>query len=247
MGLSACDIIQEGTVSPIQRQENSVIIMSRRVIWILANILVVVLLIGAMDYSTRKNDGFKELMAKEEKTLKKSVPSTKLQYYRMKMKQVLRFPRMLQQWNMFSPSVITYEKWVIGEISFANGETINLFSSNDDIVSKFERRYFKPYNYQFWRKLFTRIGKSSYQRHIPKFKEWLKTTDYFPEYAGRKVDKVKLWKLSERSPDPGALPENRKKVTKRELKESGKFESKNRKRKVKKNTNRKSDGKLKIK
>ena len=215
--------------------------------WAVSNLLILTLLIGAVDYSTRINDGFQYLFSKEEKKLKKSNQSLKFQDPRLKMKRILMYPRMHQKWNMFSPKVITYEKWVIADVEFENGETLSLFKGSDDIVNHFERGYFPPYQNQFWRKLFSRLGKSSYQRHIPKFKKWLTNTDYFPEYSGRKVDKVYLWQLSERSPDMDTPANERKKVTKRELKKRQKGERKSRNSTIKKNQKKRLENKLKIK
>ena len=47
---------------------------------------------------------------------------------RLLMKRILLYPRMHQKWNMFSPRVIKYEKWVIADIQFTNGETLWLTS-----------------------------------------------------------------------------------------------------------------------
>ena len=164
------------------------------------------------------------------------------------MKRLLMYPRMHQEWNMFSPSVIRYEKWVIADVEFENGEVISLFfQQNKDMENHFNRKYFQPYNNQFWRKLFGRLGKSSYQKHIPKFKDWLKKTDYFPEYSDRKVDKVKLWQLSEKSSDLDTPPSKRPKVTKRELKKKEKGARKSRKSSPKKNQKKQSINKLKLK
>jgi hypothetical protein len=114
-------------------------------------------------------------------------------------------------------------------LTFENGEKLTLFQTNDDIENKFDRVYFKPYAMQFWRKLFERMGRKNYQKHIPTLKEWLKKTDFFEdEYDDRKVRNVKLWRLSERSLDPGTPEHEAKGVVKRELK---KRDKNNRKRK----------------
>ena len=125
---------------------------------------------------------------------------------------------------MFSPSVIRTEKWVIADLIFENGETLTLFQNDDDIENKFNQSYFQPYKFQFWRKLFSRINEKKYQQHISKFKNWLKKTDYFSEYEGRKVKEVMLWQLSETSQGP----ENNKKsnVWKKELKRTQKRDGK---------------------
>ena len=160
------------------------------------------------------------------------------------MKRILLYPRMHQKWNMFSPRVITYEKWVSADITFENGESISLFNNSDDIYNKFDRRYFVPYNNQFWRKLFSRLDKSGYQRHIPTFKKWLSETDYFSEYKGRDVANVKLWKLREKSPDLDTPENERPKVTKRELIKKQKGDRKNN---LKKNQKKRPRNKLKQK
>ena len=77
--------------------------------------------------------------------------------------------------------------------------------------------------------LFGRLGKSNYQKHIPKFKAWLKTTDYFPEYGAREVASVQLWRLSEKSPDLDTPDNKRPKVSKRELKKTQKGDQKRKK------------------
>ena len=104
-----------------------------------------------------------------------------------------------------------------------------------------------PYQNQFWRKLFSRLGKSSYQRHIPKFKKWLTNTEYFPQYAGRKVAQVKLWQLSEKSPNLDTPESQRPKVTKRELKKTQRGAQKRRESPIKKNQKKRPGDKLKLK
>ena len=251
MGLPACGLVQESKTPPVIKEENPILMKSRKGMWAVSNLLILTLLIGAVDYSTRINDGFQNLFSKEdskeEKKLKKSNQSLKFQGPRLKMKRILMYPRMHQKWNMFSPRVITFEKWVIADIEFANGETLSLFKGSDDIVNHFEREYFPPYQNQFWRKLFSRLGKSSYQKHIPKFKKWLTETDYFPEYSDRKVANVQLWKLSEKSPDPDTHDNERPKVTKRELKEREKGAQKGKKSSIKKNQKKRPGSILKLK
>ena len=144
------------------------------------------------------------------------------------MKHVLLYPRMYQEWNMFSPKVLMNETWLLAEIFFDNGENLTLFKTSDDIENRFDRKYFKPYAMQFWRKLFERIGKKNYMRHLPKFKNWLRETDYFSdEYDGRKVKSIRLWRLSERSLAPGKDVSESRGVFKRELKQRDKNKLKN--------------------
>lgn len=211
----------------------------RKFSWVLSNILVMVFLLGAMDSSMRVNKGFKTFSSiekgieKKRKSLMdkgiKSPPEREkkkeiLSYQRRKLRKILRYPKISQNWNMFSPSVIRTEKWVIADLIFENGETLTLFQNDDDIENKFYQAYFQPYKFQFWRKLFSRISEKKYQQHIPKLKNWIKNTDYFSEYEGRKVKEVMLWQLSETTQSP----ENNKKsnVRKKELKRTQKRDRK---------------------
>ena len=237
LGLSACGLKLEEKELIEEKPDNKVLVKSRKMIWVLSNLVVFLLLIGVVDYSMRINDGVKDVFVNEEAKSKRSSQPQKFKKIRKNMKRILLYPRMYQEWNMFSPKVIMYETWVLADLTFENGEELTLFQTSDDIKNKFDREYFKPYGNQFWRKLFGRIGKSQYNQHIPKFKKWLKNTDYFSEYDGRKVSKVKFWKLSERSLDPESLPENAKGVTMRELKKNNKHQ-KNKKTPIKKGKGR---------
>ena len=135
----------------------------------------------------------------------------------------------------------------MADITFENGETLSLFRGSDDIENRFKREYFTPYNNQFWRKLFGRLGTTSYEKYIPKFKKWLMETKYFSEYGNRKVVDVKLWKLSERSLDPDNPVDKRPKVSKRELKKKDLSARKSRKTSPKKNQKKQPYKKPKIK
>jgi hypothetical protein len=216
MGLPACGIVNEDLTSSSPKEDNVLFSKSRKGIRIASNLVVFTLLIGAVDYSTSVNKGWQHYFSKEEKKLKKAKKSTHYNNPRQKMKRILLFPRMYQHWNMFAPSVLRNEKWVIAEITFKDGEKLSLFKENEKVEENFEYQYFTKKN-QFWRKFFSRINKTSYKKHIPQFKKWLKNTDYFSEYAGREVVEVKVWQLTERSPNLDTSPEDRPKVRKIEL------------------------------
>jgi hypothetical protein len=246
MGLPACGLDQGKHLSSTKKEDHALLSKSRKLIWVISNVIILSLLIGAVDYSTQVNNAFEGLFSKKEKKIKKKRQSTQYKTPRFMMKHVLLYPRMYQNWNMFSPKVITYEKWAIADLTFDNGETLSLFRNSENIENRFKREYFTPYNNQFWRKLFSRLGKTSYQKHIPKFKKWLMETDYFPEYAGRKVTSVKLWQLSEKSPAPETPIDKRPKVIKSELKKKQKGPRKSRKNSDKKSKEKQPYKKHKI-
>jgi len=244
LSLPACGLPPEDISSIITKVERPIKEKLNKTGVIFSNILALSLVIGAIDYSMTKNKGFKNMFNTDQKGIKQAVQSNNYKSIRKKMKRVLMYPKMAQNWNMFY-SVPQTEKWVLGEITFTNGEKLMLFHNNEDIENTFHHTYFTPYNNQFWRKLFTRLGKSSYQRHIPKFKNWLKNTTYFSAYSGREVADVTLWQLSERSRTPNASLTKQSKVTKKELKKSQRGQRKRKQQSVKKKKNVSPKSKLK--
>ena len=56
-GQPACGINQGEHTPSIEREDHALLVRGRKLIWVISNILVLSLLIGAVDYSTRINDG----------------------------------------------------------------------------------------------------------------------------------------------------------------------------------------------
>ena len=77
LGLSACGIKPEKESMEI-KHDNEVLVKSRKMIWVLSNVVVFLLLIGVVDYSTRINDGVKDVFVNEEAKSKKSSQPQKL-------------------------------------------------------------------------------------------------------------------------------------------------------------------------
>ncbi|MBT6871447.1 MAG: DUF393 domain-containing protein [Candidatus Marinimicrobia bacterium] len=239
MGLPACGIVDENLTSKLPKEDHVFFSMGKKGIGIASNLLVLMLLIGAVDYSTMVNKGYRKYSSKEAKNIKKVKKSTYHINARQKMKRILLYPRMHQNWNMFAPTVLRNEKWVIAEITFKDGEKLSLFKENENVEENFEYQYFTKKN-QFWRKFFNRINKSGYKKYILQFKKWLTNTDYFSEYSGREVVEVKVWQLLESSPNLNMAPEDRPKVRKIELLGTKKENRKSKKiRKLKKSQLRK--------
>ena len=183
-------------------------------VYVITNILALFLIVGTVEYSLTANEGLKDRMDVPKE--KKRTQASTLSKYRYRLKRLLMYPRMIQRWNMFSPTVMRTEKWITADIEFFDGTSLSLFQNNDDIYSQLDRKYFEHRD-QFWRKFFGRINKRQNQKYIDDFKNWLIKTKYFPEYDGRKVKSVKLWHITERSPSMGTGLDKRPKVYKREL------------------------------
>ena len=57
---------------------------------------------------------------------------------RNRAKHILLYPRMYQEWNMFSPSVLGSDKIIIVEATLSNGDIINPFSGKTPILDSVE-------------------------------------------------------------------------------------------------------------
>jgi predicted DCC family thiol-disulfide oxidoreductase YuxK len=221
-GLPACGLPQPSVEENSLEIHNSMLQRFRvKSLFVVSNLIAAVFLVGIINYSLTANDGIKERFGEKAKGI--SAYSHDLSYA---LKRTILYPRMSQKWNMFSPTVMRIERWVVADIKFSDGTDTTLFVNNEDIYEKFHYSHFE-YRDQFWRKFFGRIHKKSNKKHIGEFKKWLKRTNFFSEYRGRRPAEVTLWQLSERSPNIGAkkLPT----VYKRELK-SPSHENKNNKR-----------------
>ena len=205
MGLPVCGLKNETGMIKESNENTTIIYKWKYVTFLFTNVIVLSLLVAAVDYSIQVNDYSSNTISKKEKKIINTHHTSFIQSLRFKAKRILLYPRMHQKWNMFSPKVLIYEPWVIADITFTNGEMLSLFINSNDVLNKYNREYFIPYNQQFWRKLFGRLSKASHNNSIPKFKKWLKETNYFSEYADREVLDVKLWKLSEKSIDADNL------------------------------------------
>ena len=220
-GLPACGLPQ------VYKDENSLQIhnsifkrLKLKSLFTLSNLIAAIFLVGIINYSLTANDGIKERFGKKAKGLR--AYSHDISYA---LKRTILYPRMSQKWNMFSPTVMRTERWVVADILFTDGTDTTLFVNNNQVYEKFHHSYF-DYRDQFWRKLFGRIHKSNNKKYISEFKNWLRRTNFFPEYRGRRPKEITLWQLSERSPSIGAkkLP----KVYKRELKSRSAVDNKRR-------------------
>ncbi len=211
MGLPACGIPNENSNSEIENTIQSPLSkFGSSLMKVISNTMAIILFIGVVNYSLSSNDGLKKRVSASIPTLH-SISSQ----LNKSMKRMVLYPRMSQKWNMFSPTVMTTERWVAADIEFFNGDSISLFINNDEIYKKLDKDYMEHRN-QFWRKLFSRINKSGNRKYIDDVIQWLRKTDHFPEYEGRRPKNITLWQISERSPSFGSTKVP--KVYKRELK-----------------------------
>ena len=209
-GLPACGLPQPSIEESSLEIHNSMLHRFWvKSLFVVSNLIAAVFLVGIINYSLTANDGIKERFGEKAKGIR--AYSHDLSYA---LKRTILYPRMSQKWNMFSPTVMRTEKWVVADITFTDGTDTTLFVNNDDVYEKFHYSQFE-YRDQFWRKFFGRLYKKTNKKYIGEFKKWLKRTKFFPEYRGRIPAEVTLWQLSERSPNIDA--KKSPKVYKREM------------------------------
>jgi len=210
-GLPACGLPQPQTIKNLPEMgESSFQRYRQKILFVCSNVVAFIFLMGIINYSLTANAGIKERLGESLKGVRSF--SNSLSH---SLNRVILYPRMSQKWNMFSPTVMRTERWVVADIAFRDGSDTTLFINDEDVYEKFHHSHF-DYRDQFWRKFFGRLNKKSNKKYIQEFKSWLMRTKFFPEYRGRRPKTIKLWHISERSPSIGA--EKLPKVYKRELK-----------------------------
>ena len=118
------------------------------------------------------------------------------------LKRICYYPRMIQRWNMFAPTVLGTDKTIIVEATLYNGDIINPFTGRAPVLDSLDYKYLWKEHNQFWRKLFSRISKKNNKKYVKTFEKWLKksTNKYFEENLnGSRIKSVKIWSLSQRN------------------------------------------------
>ena len=199
--LSANAILETPSISKYQ-------IWTQRVKYTLNSIVVLILLLASINYNLVANESVNDYMEK--------YGFDKFRYTKT-FRQMMSYPRMIQRWNMFSPTVLKKDQWLIVEATLSDGSVIDPFTGKEPILNSLEYEVLWTDINQFWRKYFTRIAKN--KKHIKNFEKWLlRKNDYFKETIGdRRIKSVKLWSLNHRNSPIDS--QNKYKVFKRLLNE----------------------------
>ena len=222
-GFSACGISTTSSFVAVKEEVNSASYSHRIYAMIsqcLTNSIVAVLLVGCGYNSLQANEGIDRRWGKDDNKAKVFPYNRTLN----SINKFSKYARMNQKWNMFAPTVLKTEKWVVAEATLNDGSNKLLFSDLDSIPKNFSQDFFPDYRNQFWRKFFTRLNKKNNRRYISDFKTWIMRTNYFDDILdGKKIRQFKLWQLSETSHNPG---KEKRKIYKVELKKKSTFNTK---------------------
>jgi len=187
---------------------------------------VLVLICANMNYNVVANEAVNKNMTK--------YGFKKFQYNKF-LKKISYYPRMIQRWNMFSPTVLNTDKTVIIEATLSDGRVVDLFTGENPILNSLDYKVLWHDGNQFWRKFFSRVTKKQNSKYITSFESWVKkyNNHYFDELLGdNRIKSVKIWSLSQRNPDMNS--DKVYKVNKRLLnsKSSSKGESQSQKKQI---------------
>jgi len=228
-GLPACDLnikpsgIINNDESVVFKYEKTYCYLKKTV-----NVLVLsILLLSSINYSLAANDGVNDLM--EDYGFGKN-------YFKhnQSFKKVSIYPRMIQRWNMFSPTVLSTDKVIIVEATLSNGKIVDPFTGKKPVLDSVEYEILWHDHNQFWRKFFSRVTKKGRKNVVNRFEAWLKryNNTYFDENLnGNKIKQVKIWSVSQRNKDINSTSNYR--VSKRLLNAKSKNLNKSKSKKVK--------------
>jgi len=167
-------------------------VLSKKIVSTLA---VLILIIATLNYNLVANESVNKYMS--DKGYKKF-------QYKKNLKRIAYYPRMIQRWNMFSPTVLKTDKTVVVEATLYNGEIIDLFTGKPPMFDNLDYDNLWHGHNQFWRKFFSRISKKNNKKYIETFERWIKRNSktYFADVLnGERVKSVKIWSISQKNAD----------------------------------------------
>ncbi len=212
-GQPACDIKTKNNFQTyldkknINGYSNTMFYMKK----VLVCFVLLVILRSSINYGLSANEGVNDLM--EDYGYGK-----KYFTYKPNMKKIAYYPRMIQRWNMFSPTVLASDKTIIVEATLSNGDVVNPYTGNTPILNSLDYPILWSDHNQFWRKFFSRVIKKNKKNELDRYVSWLKkyNNHYFKDRTdGNIIKSVKIWALSQRNTNINSEKIN--KVTKRLL------------------------------
>ncbi len=198
-GLPACDL-EKKLIKENNSNDFVIPFYKKNLIHIKNTVNVFVLLIifwSSINYSLAANDGVNDLM--EDYGFGKN-------YFKhnQTLKKIAYYPRMIQRWNMFSPTVLATDKVLIIEATLTNGDIIDPFTGVKPVLDNVDYNVLWHNHNQFWRKFSSRVTKKGRKSVLNRFETWLKryNNTYFEDNLyGNRIKEVKIWSLSQRNKD----------------------------------------------
>ena len=162
---------------------------------LISTLAVSILIVATLNYNLVANEGVNKYMSDN---------GYKKFQYNNNLKKIVYYPRMIQRWNMFSPTVLKTDKTVLVEANLYSGETINLFTGEAPILNSLDYENLWHGHNQFWRKFFSRLSKKNNKKYIKPFESWINKNSktYFADILdGKRIKSIKIWSISQKNPD----------------------------------------------
>ena len=196
LGLKACDISdnEKSIEEPETAQTIETNYLFKKIFYVFNSLIVFVLLLSCINYNLAANKSVNKYMV--------DYGYEKFEYIKP-LKKLMSYPRMIQRWNMFSPSVLKRDKWLVIEATLSDGSIIDPFTGKSPVLDNLDYEILWTDINQFWRKYLTRIEKKTTQ--VKKFKKWLiePDNDYFKKNIGnQKITSVNIWFLNQLNGPP---------------------------------------------
>jgi len=121
------------------------------------------------------------------------------------LEKIARFPRMIQMWKMFSPNVLSKDNIIIIEAFLENGQSIDPFTGKPPVLNSTDYSILMTNNSQLWRKYFENFRRfDATNKNSGSFTNWIQNpkNNYFEKNLnGQKIKTIKIWKVSQNSPN----------------------------------------------
>ena len=197
IGQPACGLEKENKIdNSIETNINTPItkgfILSKKIISTLA---VFILILATLNYNLVANEAVNKYMSEN---------GYKKFQYKKNLKRIAYYPRMIQRWNMFSPTVLKTDKTIVVEATLYNGKIIDLYTGKPPMFDNLDYENLWHGHNQFWRKFFSRLSKKNNKKYIETFERWIKRNSktYFKNTLnGERVKSVRIWSVSQKNAD----------------------------------------------
>ena len=164
----------------------------------ISSCFVVILIFATLNYNLVANESVNKNMSK--------MGYDKFKYNKF-LKRIAYYPRMVQRWNMFSPTVLKTDRTVVVSATLYDNSTIDIFTGKPPVLDSVDYENLWHGHDQFWRKFFSRLSKKNNKKYIRPFEKWIKrnTNTYFDStLKGNKIKSVNIWSISQKNPDMGS-------------------------------------------
>ena len=165
---------------------------------VILSCFVILLIFATLNYNLVANESVNKNMSK--------MGYEKFKYNKF-FKRIAYYPRMVQRWNMFSPTVLKTDRTVVVSATLYDNSIIDIFTGKEPVLDSVEYENLWHGHDQFWRKFFSRLSKKNNKKYIRPFEKWIKrnTNTYFDStLKGEKIKSVNIWSISQKNSDMGS-------------------------------------------